>query len=811
MTIVRDAERENQILQAALDYARRSWPVLPLYAVVDGTCTCRKGKACDTPGKHPRIKDWTEAATADLEQIRHWWEKWPLANLGILTGPRSGLFMFGPDGQEGIEAVAELERQHGPLPPTPRQRSGGGGRHYVFCWPSDGGDIVTGANYNGKPIDVRGSGGQFVAAPSRNKNGAYLWEVSPDEAAVAPAPQWLLDWIRNGKATNRKTPKLKPKPAEAVPAAGPPTSASGKTILTVKADTTPTVEARAIAYLEKCPPAVSGQGGHSQTLSAARGVVYGFDLGAERGFDLLWQHFNPRCIPPWTESELRHKAEEADTVPFDKPRGYLLTEQAGQMFGGGAGAAPAAAGQQTAEDDDIEAMAMPEPPPWPTLEDEALHGLAGQIVQAVEPETEAGTAAILGQLLAMFGNAVGRKPHFTVGPARHRAKLNVVVVGDTSSAKGMAYDIAADVVGRAAAAWAATCIHRGLGSGEGIVEALRDPVTKTKAVKNKSSGKVEFRNVVIEEGAKDKRLLAVETEFAAVLKKARREGSVLSEIIRSAWDDGVLEVLNRKENALRTGDTHVSLIGHITPCELLVTIKGMPELVNGFFNRFLPILTRSSRSLPHGGDASVLDPFIEPMRKAIITAGTIGLVKRTTEADRLWESVYEDLKHSRPGSYGKARERARPQTMRLALVYALLDGSEFIEVQHLQAALAVWSYCDASARLIFGTEPEDPLAELVLAKIKDAGPAGMTRNQIRDAFNRNISAKNLVEALAKLRDRGMIYREPDTDTGGRPAERWRLRGNAETRKVQTATAAERGLTALSRYRVEETGERVVRI
>src|SRR5262249_56594321 len=58
----------------------------------------------------------------------------------------------------------------------------------------------------------------------------------------------------------------------------------------------------------------------------ARAVVYGFDLGADRGFDLLRKEYNPRCHPPWSEAELRHKCKEADERPFDKPRGWLLTQ-----------------------------------------------------------------------------------------------------------------------------------------------------------------------------------------------------------------------------------------------------------------------------------------------------------------------------------------------------------------------------------------------------------------------------------------------------------------------------------------------------
>jgi hypothetical protein len=83
-------------------------------------------------------------------------------------------------------------------------------------------------------------------------------------------------------------------------------------------------ERRCVAYLAKCDPAVSGRNGHGDTYWPARVACWGFDLGAEVGFRILWEHFNPRCRPPWTEAELRHKCEDADRPPFRKPRGWLL-------------------------------------------------------------------------------------------------------------------------------------------------------------------------------------------------------------------------------------------------------------------------------------------------------------------------------------------------------------------------------------------------------------------------------------------------------------------------------------------------------
>lgn len=67
---------------------------------------------------------------------------------------------------------------------------------------------------------------------------------------------------------------------------------------------------RARAWVAKVPGAVAGQGGHDATWRVALACV-GFGLDEEQTFQLLLGDYNPRCAPPWTERELRHKAKEA--------------------------------------------------------------------------------------------------------------------------------------------------------------------------------------------------------------------------------------------------------------------------------------------------------------------------------------------------------------------------------------------------------------------------------------------------------------------------------------------------------------------
>ena len=108
--------------------------------------------------------------------------------------------------------------------------------------------------------------------------------------------------------------------------------------------------------------------------------------------------------------------------------------------------------------------------------------------------------------------------------------------------------------------------------------------------------------------------------------------------------------------------------------------------------------------------------------------------------------------------------------IRLALLYALLDGQKTIGPEHLRAALALWDYAERSAAWALGQTTGDPLAEQIHAALARS-PDGLTRTQIRDLCQRNLPADRVEEALAALAATGRASQQR-TLTGGRPAEHW---------------------------------------
>jgi hypothetical protein len=109
--------------------------------------------------------------------------------------------------------------------------------------------------------------------------------------------------------------------------------------------------------------------------------------------------------------------------------------------------------------------------------------------------------------------------------------------------------------------------------------------------------------------------------------------------------------------------------------------------------------------------------------------------------------------------------------IRLALIYAAMDNQPQISLPHLEAALAVWSYCEDSAAQIFGDLLGDTVADAILVALRSAGPDGMSRTQISAALSRHVKADRITTALNWLEQLGRARRSP-ISTDGRNEERW---------------------------------------
>ena len=165
-----ESPADNDTLKAALDYIARGWSVIP----------------CAPRGKKPLIKwqGWqNQRATAT--QVRDWFQRWPDANLAVVTGAISGLVVLDLDGPEAVESLRDKA-----LPPTLIARTGKG-EHRYFRHP--GGHVASRAGILHR-VDIRSDGGFVVAPPSLHASGArYEWALYEP---ISDAPTWLLELVK---------------------------------------------------------------------------------------------------------------------------------------------------------------------------------------------------------------------------------------------------------------------------------------------------------------------------------------------------------------------------------------------------------------------------------------------------------------------------------------------------------------------------------------------------------------------------------------------------------------------------------------
>lgn len=421
---------------------------------------------------------------------------------------------------------------------------------------------------------------------------------------------------------------------------------------------------------------------------------------------------------------------------------------------------------------EAEDESMPDVTSWPEpLDEAAYHGVAGDIVRAIEPHTEADPAAVLVQLLAAAGSIAGRGPHAMAEADRQGCNIYAAIVGVTSRGrKGTSWGHVQRIMRDVDQTWADGRIVSGLSSGEGLIWAVRDPILNHQAIKERGRV-VGYEDVEDDPGVADKRLMVVEGELAGALRVLAREGNTLSALARNAFDHGTLQSLTKNSPAVAHG-AHISIVGHVTKDELLRYL-GDVEAANGFANRFVYICARRSKVLPEGGRIADVDfaPLVARMRRAMTFAAAAGEIRRDDEARAAWRRVYPDLSDARPGLLGAVTARAEAIVTRLSVVYAVLDESHQVRLPHLRAALAVWQYAEASARYIFGDSLGDPVADTILRGLRGAD-AGMSRTEISVLFDGHRPTKDIARALGGLQDRALAHAVEEEGTGGRPVQRW---------------------------------------
>lgn len=263
---------DNPLLQAALDYAAKGWPVFP----------------CDAT-KKPLVDGGFKAASTDPTRLGAWWGQWPGANIGFCPGDAAIMVV---DIDPGADR-ADLHQNVGGLPATGlRASTPRGGQHLYFAL-AEGEEVPPSTHKLSRSVDVRSSGSYVLLPPSyvvdqeKGIDGPYVWENWP-----LPKPAYRTEGM--------------------IKAAGQKREKSDKAqVWLIEPDLQENIKA-AIEYLtsDRCRPAIQGQGGDKMTYDTAA-MMRSFGLSPDTALRLLDEVYSAKCEPPWDYDQLQVKVANA--------------------------------------------------------------------------------------------------------------------------------------------------------------------------------------------------------------------------------------------------------------------------------------------------------------------------------------------------------------------------------------------------------------------------------------------------------------------------------------------------------------------
>lgn len=430
----------------------------------------------------------------------------------------------------------------------------------------------------------------------------------------------------------------------------------------------------------------------------------------------------------------------------------------------------------------------------------------GIMTQTICDTIDAAPAAVLVHLAGVIGTAVGRGP-FTEMLGEEHANIYALVVGKTGyGRKGTSWAPVRKATRAALPDWATGGgIASGLSSGEGLIAHFSP---KDTADGGDVPGTSPGPPLAPQPEEPPTPTLLMETEFGAVFKRGSRQGSTLTDLMRQLWDDDHAATITRAD-PLKADGVHMSIIGHITPADLQA-LASKEDFSNGTLNRFVaihsertgPTRTRVDRTAAQRAQEQVV-----PLLRAAIAHGQrLGYVAFSSEAGNLWDRLIPLYDREPITVIDELGQRAASYLARFALIFAIADEAARVEASHLRAAAEVWDYSVASWKLIYGDRTGDQLADRLLEQLREAGPGGLTRADLRQGLS-NGQKTRLDEVRDRLATAGFLHwtKEPPGSSGGRPVERWTA--TTETPETTGTSESER-VSVVPVVSVAATGGRV---
>jgi hypothetical protein len=409
--------------------------------------------------------------------------------------------------------------------------------------------------------------------------------------------------------------------------------------------------------------------------------------------------------------------------------------------------------------------------------EDAYYGVLGEVAKRHRDQIPLNLAAFYAMLLPAIGSLIGRRAVITVSRDRHYANLFTAIVCGTGKGKGTCWNIVEHLL-KEIDPDSPRRLHRDAASAQGLIGLVRDASTR-----------IERGKEVKDEGVPDKRCLLVFEEMDTLFVSMSRQGSTLAPVWNMAYDGKTLEN-NTRQGREKATNPHVSAVCQITEGSFAKAVKEVSKglgVSNGLFNRFITVRAQRdpSRKLPRGGEMPEVGDLAKKIRDTLDSLGTTNDAVKvswhpSTYAD--WDAFVDAVDGDHPllAGLGGVEARLKPNTMRVAMIFAVMDGSQEIMLCHLKAAKAFCLQCIDSSRDLFGSSSNrgrpDRLRERVL-KVIDHQPKCLT--QFHECFHRKgCTGEELREVLAELTAKGLAQESSMRTEHGRTVSAWSVPSEA---------------------------------
>jgi hypothetical protein len=376
-------------------------------------------------------------------------------------------------------------------------------------------------------------------------------------------------------------------------------------------------------------------------------------------------------------------------------------------------------------------------------------------------------------LLPAIGSLIGRRAVITVSRDRHYANLFTAIVCGTGKGKGTCWNIVEHLL-KEIDPDSPQRLHRDAASAQGLIGLVRDASTR-----------IERGKEVRDEGVPDKRCLLVFEEMDTLFVSMSRQGSTLAPVWNMAYDGKTLEN-NTRQGREKATNPHVSAVCQITEGSFAKAVKEVSKglgVSNGLFNRFITVRAQRdpSRKLPRGGEMPEVGDLAKKIRDSLDSLGITNdavTVSWHPSSYADWDAFVDAVDGDHPflAGLGGVEARLKPNTMRVAMIFAVMDGSQEIMPCHLKAAKAFCLQCIDSSRDLFGSSSKhgrpDRLRERVL-KVLDHQPRMLTDFH-RCLHNKGYDGSDLRRVLSDLLAAGLARETKVLTEHGNSVSGWSL-------------------------------------